>query len=188
MMQNNRFSYRHQTGLKKLPERKIQSQRCLCSFDGPRGRRQRTNTCASNSLLFLHHKFRCLERQPRKEKCLVILLQGSQQRLILPCIACAFLAVLLEYKTKGWPNGLFLEHLNELFQPVRNFFNQCPFHMLIRISLCVPHKNVILEPFTKPCHENATQECLLMVNNLLISTEQSTTSWKKLLIDMAEKN
>lgn len=91
-------------------------------------------------------------------------------------------------QTKGWPNGLFLEHLNELFQPVRNFFNQCPFHMLIKISLCVPHKNVILEPFTKPCHENATQKCLLMVNNLLISTEQSTTSWKKLLIDMAEKN
>lgn len=80
--------------------------------------------------------------------------------------------------TKFWPNGMFLEHLNELLQPIGNFFNQCPFHMLIRISLSVRHKNVILEPFTKPCHENATQECLPMVNNLLISTEQSTTSWK----------
>lgn len=77
----------------------------------------------------------------------------------------------------------FLEHLNELLQPVV----KCPFHALIRIFLCVPHKNVISEPFTKPGHESATQETAPMVEKSIGFNRAIHNILEKLLIDMVEK-
>lgn len=57
--------------------------------------------------------------------------------------------------------------------------------MLIRIFLCFPHKNVILQQFTKLFSENATQEPLHMVkksidfNGAIHNILEKNINWKK---------